>query len=455
MTPREVLALCREKGVRAVDLRLTSVAGRWLPITLPVQRLDEELLEQGLAADASVVGAPSDVAHPGVMVMPQTETAVVDPSSVATLMLMCNLAEPITGEDFAWDSRGVLARAANYLEGSGVADQAVVSLGLEFYLFRSVRPSTAGVAPAEELGPVPWETPGAAAEPAAEVMPPTQVMSRSDSTVIRGRIMQHLQECGYPLDSQRPGRAAGQHRLELAPLPLRRAGDAVQLTKHLTRQAAQAHGAVATFMPLPLYNFAPSGMSVQLGLVRDQRRVLAGSGYGGLSESGLHAIGGLLRHAPALMALTAASTNSFRRLVEPLADGYSRHSGGLCRVPTPQAGRPGPGVEFALPDGSSNPYLALAAILMAVIDGVQNKMSPGEPIESNGERPLVGRRGGRLPTHLEAALASLQQDHEFLLRGDVFSPALLEAWSQLKRHSEADCLVGRPHPYEYTLYFDC
>lgn len=457
MTPREVLALCREKGVRAVDLWLTTFAGRWRSIRLPVQRLDEQLFEQGFAAEDSMLG----MVEPGggsVLLMPQPETAFVDPSaSTAALGLICNVAEPVTSEDYAADPRGVLQRAANYLEGSGVADAAQVAVTLEFYLVGDVPNRLRSAVAAGEQQAAAEGVP-AAIEPDGARRPGEDTARRvsADAAKIRARLMDHLFDCGFPVSSQQEiDGGAGHSRVELAAQPLRRAADAIQLCKHLTRQLARAEGWAATMMPRPFSALAPSGMPLRVALLRDHRPVFSGSDYAGLSDAGLHALGGLLRHTPALMALINPSTNSYKRLALPLEDGYSQRAGGICRVPVPQASPGGQSIDFLLPDAASNPYLAIAAVVLAVLEGVQDKIGPGQPWETGPPRPATGQRGSRLPLDLDSALDALDQDSGFLLRGEVFDESLVGRWITWKRQTEARALLGRPHPYEYTLYFDC
>jgi glutamine synthetase len=455
-TPQEILVFCREKNVKAVDFRFTDLLGMQRRIAAPIGRFEIDLFESGFAADG--FGSPLDAERAGdVLVVPQPERVYVDPFAEApTLVVACNVQDPSTREDHPGDSRSLARRAQNYLVASGAADAASFASEIDFYLFEDVRfdsqPGASYVfldAPESRRGLGNQDPPGTRqSQPLVDV---------------RNEILLTTLECGLEIERQRgvptSGRPCG---IDLGFDDLVGAADAAMTLKYVVKNVARKHGKTATFMPKPIFGEAGSGMRTHLSLSKDGQPLIAGSGYGGLSEAGLHAIGGILRHAPALLAFCAPSTNSYKRLAAGTADGpvrlgySSRDRRAACRVPPGSQSPKTKRIEFRCPDPSANPYLAFSAILMAAIDGIQNKIHPGPPLDRDAlddpdddptEAPLT-------PGSLADSLRALQADHDFLLRGDVFTSELIETWIAVKVEGEVDPVRLRPHPHEFAMYFD-
>ena len=468
MTPREVLALCREKDVKTVDLRFVDLLGVWRHITIPVKHLTEEVFDDGIGFDGSSIHGWQAIESSDMLVVPQTETAFVDPfTTLPTLVLICNIHEPLTGEPYSRDPRNIAFKAVNYLNSSGVADTAYFGPEAEFFVFDDVRfdqnthegfyhlDSSAG-----EWNRGRDEAPNLGHKPRRQQgylpLPPTdQLMD------IRNDMMQTMIEAGMDVECQHHEVASGgQCEIDLKYAGLVEMADQMMMYKYIVKNTARKHGKTATFMPKPLFGDNGSGLHTHMSLWRDGQPLFAGDGYAGLSDVAIYAIGGILKHSPALLALTNPSTNSYKRLVPgyeaPVNLAYSqRNRSAACRIPmysaSPQAKR----VEFRCPDSSCNPYLAFSALLLAAIDGIQNKISPGDPVEQNlyamsdeeAEVPTT-------PASLEAALRALEADHDFLMRGDVFTEDVIDTWVKYKREHEVNAIRVRPHPYEFCIYFD-
>jgi glutamine synthetase len=469
MTPREVLALCREKDVKAVDLRFCDLLGAWQHFTIPVGKLDEGVFDDGLGFDGSSIRGWQNIHESDMLVVPQPDTAFIDPFSAApTLALICNVQDPVTGEPYTRDPRQIALKAANYLRLTGIADTASFGPEAEFFVFDDARFEAReqeafyhldsregqwnrGQAQSPNLGYKLRHKGGYFPCPPAD-----QLMD------LRSEMMQAMLDCGLEVEAHHHEVAsAGQCEIDLRYQPLVTMADWMMIYKHCVRNVARRHNQTATFMPKPLFGDNGSGMHVHFSLWRDDDPLFAGSGYAGLSETALHAIGGILRHAPALLAITNPTTNSYKRLVPgyeaPVNLVYSqRNRSAACRIPmysqSPKAKR----VEFRCPDPTANPYLAFAAITMAAIDGIQVKTNPGQPVdrdvyhlppEALGEIP-------KTPATLDEALTALENDSEFLLRDGVFTPDVLDTWIAHKRQQEVAALRLRPHPYEFCLYFD-
>ena len=422
MTPREILALCREKDVRAVDLRFVDLQGNWQGLTLPVGRLDLELFEDGLLFDGSAVRDWQDLAADDLLLVPQPERVFVDPfSEAATLVLIGNIQDPITREDFRFDPRGIAQKALHYLRNTGIADSALFGSDMEFFAL-------------EPASSADRATPG---EPAHDVgtasslghylaVPPYDVVRN-----LRNTAMQLMLECDIAVERHHHATAVNQSEIQLGNSELVVAADQVVITKYIVRNEAQRRGHRATFAAKPFRHEKGSSLSTRVSLWKDGAPLFAGTGYAGLSDLAMHALGGLVRHAPSILAFSNPTTGSYERLTQdmetPVRRSYS-HSlrSAACRVPVvgprPESKR----IEFRCPDPSCNPYLAFAVILMAMIDGIQNKVGPGKPMEDTTDENNDGADG--LPHSLDDALSVLNQNHEFLLRGDVFSPEFIQTW---------------------------
>lgn len=469
MTPREVIALCREKDVKAVDLRFMDFPGIWQHFTIPVGHLHEGVFEDGLGFDGSSIRGWQAINESDMLVVPQPDTVFLDPfTALPTMAMICNIQDPITREDYSRDPRNVARKSVHYLKSTKIADTAYFGPEAEFFIFDDVRfeqNSHQGFYYIDSIEGE-WnrgrdEKPNLGyklryKEGYFPVPPADQMMD------IRNEMMQVMVESGLDVEAQHHEvGTAGQAEIDLRFGELVKMADNLLLYKYIIKNVARRHRKTVTFMPKPIFQDNGSGMHTHFSLWREGEPLFAGSGYAGLSDMALHAIGGLIRHAPAILAFTNPTTNSYKRLVPgyeaPVNLAYSqRNRSAACRIPMYSPSPKSKRIEFRCPDPSCNPYLAFAAILMAAIDGIQNKISPGEPLDKDiydlppEELAVVPKT----PASLEAALDALADDHQFLLRGDVFTADVIETWIAYKRTREVDAMRLRPHPYEFCLYYD-
>lgn len=469
MTPREVLALCREKDVKSVDLRFMDFPGLWQHTTIPVTKLDEELFDEGLGFDGSSIRGWQAINESDMLIVPQPDTAFLDPfTEIPTLVMICNVQDPLTREDYSRDPRNVARKAVNYLKSTGIADTAYFGPEAEFFIFDDIRYDQQAHEGYYHIDSIEgqWnrgrvETPNLGYKVRFKEgyfpVPPTDQMMD-----IRNEMMQTMIECGLDVECQHHEVAtAGQSEIDLRFQEMVRMADQLLMYKYIVKNVARKWGKTVTFMPKPLFGDNGSGMHTHVSLWREGENLFAGGSYAGLSDVAMHAIGGLLKHAPAILAFTNPTTNSYKRLVPgyeaPVNLAYSqRNRSASIRIPmyspSPKAKR----IEFRCPDPSCNPYLAFAAMLMAIIDGIQNKFSPGQPLDKDiyDLPPEELAAVPKTPGSLDEALDALDKDHEFLLRGDVFSSDVINTWIHYKRKAEVDALRLRPHPYEFCLYYD-
>ena len=469
MTPREVLALCREKEVKAVDLRFTDFLGAWQHFTIPVAKLEEDTFSDGLGFDGSSIRGWQAINESDMLLVPVPDTAVVDPfATIPTLSIICNIQDPITREDYSRDPRNVARKAVNYLKGTGIADTCFIGPEAEFFVFDDVRFDQNAHEGYFHVDSVEAEW-----NRGREELPNLGYKLRhkegyfpcppSDQLMdIRNEMMLTMIQAGIDVEAQHHEVAtAGQCEIDMRFQELVRMADQMCLYKYIVRNVARRHGKTATFMPKPLYGDNGSGMHTHISLWKEGHPLFAGSGYAGLSEMALHAMGGILRHAPALLAITNPTTNSYKRLVPgyeaPVNLAYSqRNRSASCRIPMYSASPKTKRIEFRCPDPTCNPYLAFAAILLAAIDGIQNKLNPGPPLDRDiyDLPPEELAKVPKAPGSLDEALAALERDHDFLLRGDVFTEDVIATWIRFKREKEIQPMRLRPHPYEFCLYYD-
>ena len=469
MTPKEVLAFCREKEVKAVDLRFMDFPGMWQHFTIPVSNLTEEVFRDGLGFDGSSIRGWQRINESDMLVIPEPDTATLDPfCQIKTLSMICNIQDPITREDYSRDPRNVARKAANYLKSTGIADTCYVGPECEFFIFDDIRFDQSnhyGIYYIDSIEGQ-WnrgrqENPNLGSklrfkEGYFPVPPSDQLME------IRNEMMQVLIECGIEVETQHHEVATGgQAEIDMRYDHLVAMADKVMMYKYIVKNVARRHNKLVTFMPKPIFDDNGSGMHCHLSLWKGGENLFAGSRYAGLSEMALYAIGGLLKHAPALLAFCAPTTNSYKRLVPgyeaPVNLAYSqRNRSAAIRIPVYSQNPKTKRLEFRCPDPSCNPYLAFAAMLMAMIDGIQNKIDPGDPLDKDiydlGPEELRGVP--QTPGSLEEALQALRRDHDFLLRGDVFTEDVIDTWIWYKTEREVDAIRIRPHPYEFCLYAD-
>ncbi len=470
MTPAEVLRLCRENDVKAVDLRFVDLLGTWHHTTIPVKKLDEDVFEDGLGFDGSSIRGWQAINESDMLMIPQADTAFVDPfTELPTLNLICNIQDPITGEDYSRDPRHVATKAANYLTATGIADVAYFGPEAEFFIFDDVRYKQSANEAFFALDSIEadWNTGRNEAPNLANKIrqkggyfpvPPTDHLMD-----VRNQMMRTMIKCGLDVECQHHEvGTAGQSEIDLKYDQLVTMADQVMIYKYIVRNVAQANNKTATFMPKPIYGENGSGMHIHLSLWKGDEPLFAGTGYAGLSDTALHAIGGILKHAGALLAFTNPTINSYKRLVPgyeaPVNLAYSqRNRSAACRIPVYSNSPKSKRIEFRCPDPSSNPYLAFAAILMAAIDGIQNKISPGDPVDTDIYALECDEQNQiqQTPASLEQSLAALQADHDFLLRDEVFTQDVIDTWIDYKMVQEVQAIQLRPHPYEFSLYYDC
>ena len=470
-TPREVIALATDKKVRYVDLRFNDFPGTWQHFSIPVAHLTEECFEDGFAFDGSSIRGWQSIHESDMLVVPDPATAFLDPfTEQPTLVLTCNVKDPITHQDYPRDPRNIARRAEAYVASTGIGDTVYFGPEAEFFVFDDVRfdqgtqfgyyhlDSNEG---AWNMGRD--ERPNLGHKPRQKggyfPCPPTDQFFD-----LRNTMCSNLERCGFEIERHHHEVATGgQQEINYKYASLTRAADMMMIFKYVVKNTALKAGKTVTFMPKPLYGDNGSGMHCHLSIWRKGTNTFAGERYAGLSDEALWAIGGILHHAPALVAFTNPTTNSYKRLVAgyeaPVNLAYSaRNRSASIRIPVGGVSKPGARrIEFRCPDPSSNPYLAFAAITMAAVDGIQRKLHPGEPLDKDiyDLPPEEKAKVPGTPYDLNTALTNLEHDHEWLLKGDVFSEDVVKAWIHYKRKSEVDAIRTRPHPQEFVLYYDC
>jgi glutamine synthetase len=443
--------------------------GTWQHFSVPTSELEESLFEEGLGFDGSSIRGWQAINASDMLVIPDPTTAVMDPfMNVPTLSVLCNIVDPITKEKYSRDPRNVAQKAEAYLKSTGIGDTAFFGPEPEFFIFDDVRyqndSNQCFYAVDSEEGT--WNS-GRDEEPNLGHKPRHKEgyfpVSPSDSLQdIRTEMLLLMEQVGIAMECHHHEVAtAGQCEIDMRFAPLVQCADNLMWYKYIVKNVAKRYGKTATFMPKPLFNDNGTGMHVHQSIWKDGNPLFAGNGYAGFSEMGLNYIGGILKHASAICAFAAPTTNSYKRLVPgfeaPVNLAYSsRNRSAAIRIPmyspSPKAKR----MEARFPDPSSNGYLAFAVMLMAGLDGIENKIDPGEPLDKNiyalGPEELANIP--TLPTSLEGALGALESDHDFLLKGDVFTQDLIDTWIEYKRENEVDQLRLRPHPYEMHMYYD-
>jgi glutamine synthetase len=468
MSPKELLEFAKKSEARQIDLRFSDLPGLWHHVSYPIGQLSEEALEEGYGFDGSSIRAWAAISESDMLLIPDAATAFMDPFSEApTLVMTCDILDPITRQHYERDPRWIARKAEMYLKNSGLADTACFGAEAEFFIFDNIRfdqnqHSGFYYIDAEEgrwnagrkrdnLGYRPRYKEG------YFPVPPTDHYQD-----LRSQMVATMQRCGLDVECHHHEVASGgQAEIDLRFDALLAAADHMMLYKYVVRNVANQFGKTVTFMPKPIFGDNGSGMHCHQSLWKGGQPLFAGDGYAGLSQVALWYIGGLLKHSRALAAIIAPTTNSYKRLVPgyeaPVNLAYSRRNrSAAVRIPMYSASPKTKRVEYRPPDPSSNPYLAFAAMLMAGLDGVLNKVDPGEPLDKDiyDLSPEELRHVPSMPASLDEALDCLEDDHAFLLKGDVFTEELLEAFIAYKRKNEAEAVRLRPHPYEFELYYD-
>jgi glutamine synthetase len=462
--PAEALDWAAKTGAELVDLRFTDLLGSWQHMTIPLAGLDEDSFEEGLGFDGSSIRGWQGISESDMLLIPQAETAFLDPFLEApTVSILCEVIDPLTREPYPKDPRRLARNAEEHLRASGVADTVFFGPESEFFVFDSVSYDLSVNAAHYEVDSVEghWNSGvaglGYTIRPKEGYFPPPPADTLQD---VRSEMVLTLERLGIPCEFHHHEVATGgQCEIDMRFAPLTRMADQVMTYKYVVKNVAQLNGKTATFMPKPLFGDNGSGMHCHQSIWKDGATLMADeSGYAGLSETARHYVGGILAHAPALLAFCAPTTNSYRRLVPgyeaPVNLVYSQRNRSACvRIPMYSSSPKAKRIEFRCPDPTANPYLAFAAMLMAGLDGIAKKLDPGAPAdfdlfeESHGEIPQV-------PGSLAESLDALEADHAFLTEGGVFSDELISTWLDWKRTNEADVVRLRPHPAEFFLYYD-
>jgi glutamine synthetase len=453
-----------------VDLRFTDLPGGWQHFSVPPSSLNLDALNEGVGFDGSSIRGFQEIQESDMLVVPDPASAFIDPfAEESTLVLICGIKDPVTGQSYSRDPRYIAQKAEDYLKGTGIADTSYFGPEAEFFVFNDVRYGQGVNYAFHEVDSVEgsWnsgkdEAPNLGHKPRPKEgyfpVPPADSMQD-----LRTEMVLTLESLGVQVEAHHHEVASGgQAEIDMRYTTLTRMADSLMIYKYVVKNTARKHGMTATFMPKPLFEDNASGMHVHQSLWKGGTNLFYGQAdYAELSELGRYYIGGLLKHAWALCALCAPTTNSYRRLVPgyeaPINLVYSkRNRSACCRIPmysmNPKAKR----VEFRTPDPSCNPYLAFAAMLMAGLDGIEHRIDPGRPIDKNlyDLPPAEAKEVKSTPGSLNEALDALEFDHAFLLRGDVFTKDVIETWLGYKRQKEADPIRLRPHPYEFHLYYD-
>ncbi|MGH7258385.1 MAG: type I glutamate--ammonia ligase [Nitrospiraceae bacterium] len=468
MNVREVLEFAKKNKVQVVDLKFVDLIGTWQHFTIPINELTEGLFKDGSGLDGSSIRGWKAINNSDMLLVPDPETACLDPfCAVPTLSLIGNVVDPITRETYDRDPRFIAQKAEKYLQSTKIGDTSFWGPEAEFFIFDHARydqTSHSGYYVIDSDEGV-WNMGQEGVNLGGKIrhkegyFPVAPTDTQQD---IRTEMILEMEKVGIAIEKHHHEVAtAGQAEIDIRIDSLVKTADKMLMYKYIVKNVARRHGKTVTFMPKPLFGDNGSGMHTHQSIWKDGKPLFAGKEYAGVSQMCLHYIGGILKHAPALAALTNPSTNSYKRLTPgfeaPVLLAYSsRNRSAGIRIPmyspSPKAKR----IEVRFPDPAANPYLAFSAMLMAGLDGIENKINPGGPAEKDlyDLEPKEAAKIRTMPGSLDEALNNLEKDHQFLLKGGVFSEDLIEAWIGYKRSKEVDTMRLRPHPYEFFLYYD-
>jgi glutamine synthetase len=469
MTPKEVLDMAKENGAKVVDLRFMDFPGLWQHFTVPISELAESSFEDGFGFDGSSIRGWQPIHASDMLVIPDATTAKMDPFYEApTMVLICDIVDPVTREAYTRDPRNITRKAEAYLKSSGIGDIAYFGPEAEFFIFDDIRFESTRFSAFYQIDSVEgsWNT-GRDEGPNLGYKPrpkegyfPVPPMDKFQD--LRTEMVLTLENLGIEIEAQHHEVAtAGQAEIDMRFKPLLQMADQLMWFKYVLKNVAYRHNHTVTFMPKPLFGDNGTGMHTHISIWKENQPLFAGDKYAGISQEALYAIGGILKHCRALTAFTNPTTNSYKRLVPgfeaPVNLAYSsRNRSAAVRIPmyspSPKAKR----IEFRTPDPSCNGYLAFSAMLMAVIDGIQNKIDPGDPLDKNiyNLPPEELAEIPSAPGSLEEAIEALKADEQFLLKGDVFTQDAIDMWIEYKTENEINDVKLRPHPHEFYLYFD-
>lgn len=469
-TGKEVINRAKDMKVTMVDFKFVDLPGTWQHFSIPLGEFTEEIFEEGLGFDGSSIRGWKAINESDMLVMPDPESAVMDPFCAdPTLSVTCSIVDPITLKPYDRDPRGIAKKAEEYLKSTGLADVAYYGPEAEFFIFDDVRYDAGAQSSFFKIDSCEASWNSGRDEDANNLANKIRVkggyfpVAPADQFQdLRSEMSLELEKAGIKVERQHHEVAtAGQAEIDIRFDSLLKMADKMMWFKYIIKNVARRHGKTVTFMPKPLYGDNGSGMHTHQSLWKGGKPLFAGDKYAGLSDMGLWYIGGILKHAPSLVALTNPTTNSYRRLVPgyeaPIKLAYSsRNRSAAIRIPMYSASPKAKRIEFRTPDPSCNPYLAFAAMLLAGLDGIKNKIDPGKPMDKNiyGLSPQELAEIPAIPASLEESLETLKRDHEFLLAGNVFSQDLIETWIDYKMTNEVNETRLRPSPMEYQLYYD-
>jgi len=469
MTPKDFFDFAKKHGAEMVDLKFTDLLGTWQHCSFPIETWDEGTFKEGVGFDGSSIRGWQGIHVSDMMAVPDPDTTCLDPFfAKPTVSVIANIVDPVTREDYSRDPRHVARKGEAYLKSTGIGDTAHIGPEPEFFIFDEVRYHQNQHLAMYEIDSVEgaWNTarfeePNLGYKPSFKggYFPVSPTDTYHD---LRGEMVYEMRKVGIVVEAHHHEVAtAGQSEIDMQYRPLVKMGDQFMWYKYIVKNVARRSGKTVTFMPKPIFEDNGSGMHTHFSLWKGAKPLFAGDGYAGLSDIGLYAAGGILKHAPAILAFAAPTTNSYRRLVPGFEAPVNlclsaRNRSASVRIPmyspNPKAKR----LEFRCPDPTCNGYITWTAILMAAIDGIQNRIDPGEPLDRDiyemTPEELAGTR--KTPGSLEEALVALEADHAFLTKGGVFTSDLIETWIAWKREKELTELALRPHPYEFYLYYD-
>ncbi len=468
-TYSDLLKLVKENEIKMLDLKFQDFPGQWQHFSMPISMMDEALFEEGAGFDGSSIRGWQGINESDMLVIPDPDSAFVDPfMTPKTLSLICDVVNPLTKEKYSRCPRNIAQKAEDYLRSTGIADQAYFGPEAEFFIFDNIQFEQTTNSAFYFVDSIEgrWNS-GRDEEPNLGHKPPYKggyfpVPPLDALNNIRAEMVMVMQECGLNVEYHHHEVATGgQCEIDMRFDTLVKMADSLMLYKYIVKNVALRNNRTATFMPKPLYNDNGSGMHVHQSLWKNGKPLFAGSEYAGMSELGLYYIGGILKHARALTAITNPTVNSYKRLVPgfeaPVNLAYSqRNRSASIRIPMYSSNPKTKRIEVRFPDPSTNPYFAFAAMLMAGLDGILNKIDPGDPIDKN-IYDLPPEELTNIPTtpgSLEEALDALENDADFLLKGDVFTEDVIETWISYKRENEVDPVKLRPTPMEFELYYD-
>jgi glutamine synthetase len=469
-TPQQILQMIKEQGIQMIDLKFIDMPGTWQHLTVYHNQIDESSFTEGVPFDGSSIRGWKAINESDMAMVPDPNTAWIDPfMAEPTLSLICSIQEPRTGEPYSRCPRVIAQKAVDYLKSTGIGNEAFFGPEAEFFVFEDVRfdqtenkgyyyvdtaegrwnsgreeaGGNLGYKPRYKEGYFP--------------VAPTDTLQD-----IRTEMLLTMAKCGVPIEKHHHEVATGgQCELGFRFASLISAADYLMTYKYVIKNVGKKYGKTVTFMPKPLFNDNGSGMHTHQSIWQDGQPLFWGDGYANLSQTALHYIGGLLKHAPALLAFTNPTTNSYKRLVPgfeaPVNLAYSQgNRSASIRIPLSGTNPKAKRLEFRCPDATSNPYLAFAAMLCAGIDGIKNQIHPGEPLDKDiyDLSPEELAKVPSTPGSLELALKALEDDHAFLTTGGVFTEDLINTWITYKLDNEVNPMRLRPHPYEFALYYD-